>query len=155
VEKVTSLLSGIRADVKSDLDEDKKVYKEMKKWCKENMEEKLSTIDSSRDRDRELTTTVETSAQLKAQLEVQVKNLVAELAKDQEALATATELREKEHKEFLDEEKEVLQSIHGLKNAMVVLARVFGEKSEGEGHKAQPHRHVSVEEVLLLRLGAD
>jgi hypothetical protein len=127
VEKVTSLLTGIKNDVESDLEEDKKVYKEMKKWCKENMEEKLSTIDASQDRDRQLVTTVETSAQMKAQLEVQVKNLLKELAKDQEALATATELREKEHKEFMDEEKELLQCIHGIKSAMVVLEGVFGE----------------------------
>lgn len=132
VEKVTGLLTKIRDDVKSDLDEDKKVYKEMQKWCKENMEDKLSTIDASQDRDRVLVTTVETSAQQKAQLEVQLKNAMAELAKDQEALATATELREKENREFMDEEKEVLQSIHGLKSAMVVLANVFGDGSEAK-----------------------
>merc|ERR1719146_71702 len=50
-------------------------------------------------------------------------NLEAEIAKNEEALAKATSIREKELAEFNAEEKDMLQSIGALKSAIVVLSK--------------------------------
>ena len=51
------------------------------------------------------------------------RNLEAEIAKNEEALAKATSIREKELAEFNAEEKDMLQSIGALKSAVVVLSK--------------------------------
>ena len=51
------------------------------------------------------------------------RNLEAEIAKNEEALAKATAIREKELAEFNAEEKDMLQSIGALKSAIVVLSK--------------------------------
>merc|ERR1719146_12655 len=50
-------------------------------------------------------------------------NLEAEIAKNEEALAKATSIRQKELAEFNAEEKDMLQSIGALKSAVTVLSK--------------------------------
>merc|ERR1712151_1295805 len=61
-----------------------------------------------------------------ARLNTEIKNLEKEVAKNQEALAQATALREKQLAEFNAEEKDLLESISALKAAITVLSKHHG-----------------------------
>merc|ERR1719321_1066285 len=54
---------------------------------------------------------------------MEIKNLEAEVKENQDALDAATAMRAKELAEFNAEEKDVLQSISALKNAIIVLSK--------------------------------
>merc|ERR1719321_579508 len=67
---------------------------------------------------------------------MEIKNLEAEVKENQDALDKATALRAKELAEFNAEEKDVLQSISALKNAIIVLSKVH----EGAAFSQLPNR---------------
>merc|ERR1719321_106904 len=54
---------------------------------------------------------------------MEIKNLEAEVKENQDALDAATAMRAKELAEFNAEEKDVLQNIQALKNAIIVLSK--------------------------------
>ena len=58
-----------------------------------------------------------------ARLDTEIKTLNEEIAQNQEALNKATAIREKELEEFNAEEKDMMQSIQALKNAITVLGK--------------------------------
>merc|ERR1719456_1153653 len=58
-----------------------------------------------------------------ARLTSEIKALNEEIEKDQDALNKATAIREKELAEFNAEEKDMMQSIQALKNAVTVLSK--------------------------------
>jgi len=122
VEDVTNLLKEIKAEVESDLAEDLKIYTETKSWCETTIAESEAAIQTLTDRDQELMTLMETSTQSKAQLEVQLARLKDELAKETRSLEEAREIRENQAAKFVENEKELLESIHALSHALVVLS---------------------------------
>ena len=65
--------------------------------------------------------TIEEKTAQSSRLNTEIKNLESEIAKNTEALAKATSIREKELAEFNAEEKDMLQSIGALKSAVTVL----------------------------------
>ena len=60
---------------------------------------------------------------MSARLNAEIKNLEKEVAQNQDALAKATALREKQLAEFNAEEKDLLESISALKAAVTVLGK--------------------------------
>jgi len=70
-----------------------------------------------------LTSQIEELSATSARLSTEIKNLAAEVKENQDALDTATAMRAKELAEFNANEKDVLQSIMALKNAIIVLSK--------------------------------
>merc|ERR1719380_331469 len=71
----------------------------------------------------DLTSQIEELAATSARLNTEIKNLEAEVAENQKALDDASALRTKELAEFNAAEKDALQSIQALKNAILVLSK--------------------------------
>merc|ERR1719232_964081 len=100
-------------------------------WCETNDKEKTKSIAEAEARIEALTAT-------SARLNTEIKNLEKEVAKNQDSLAKATALREKQLAEFNAEEKDLLESISALKAAITVLS-----KHNGASLLQMPRSHVS------------
>jgi len=112
--------------LEKEAEQDEEIYDKLACWCETNDREKTKSIAEAEARIEALTTTIEETTALSARLSTEIKNLEKEVAEDQESLATATALREKQLAEFNAEEKDLLESISALKAAVVVLGKHNG-----------------------------
>merc|ERR1719237_777271 len=95
-------------------------------WCETNDKEKTKAIADAEAKIEDLTTKIEELTAASARLNTEIKNLEKEVAENQEALDSATAIREKELAEFNAEEKDSLQAISALKSAVTVLGKHHG-----------------------------
>merc|ERR1719191_1345496 len=92
-------------------------------WCETNDKDKTKAIADAEGHLADLTASIEELTASAARLTTEVSNLGKEIAANGQALATATSLRQKELAEFVAEEKDSVQSIAGLKQAIVALSK--------------------------------
>jgi len=126
VSKVITLLKDMLKQLEKEAEEDEEIYDKMACWCETNDKEKTKSIAEAEARIEALTTKIEELTAMSARLNTEIKNLEKEVAKDQEALAQATALREKQLAEFNAEEKDMLEAISALKAAITVLSKHHG-----------------------------
>jgi len=123
VSKVIKLLKDMQTQLTKEGEEDKSVYEKVQCWCETNGGDKLKTIEDAEASISDSTSTIEALTAKSAQLSTDIQDLEAEIADNQDALGTATSLREKALEEFTSEEKDLLQSVQALKDAVVVLGK--------------------------------
>merc|ERR1719247_3332895 len=92
-------------------------------WCETNDKAKTKSIADSEQAISDLTAAIEGFTASSARLNTEIANLEKEIAKNSQALDTATAMREKELAEFNAEEKETLVTITSLKNAVIALSK--------------------------------
>merc|ERR1719375_726729 len=113
----------MKAQLEKEAEEDEEIYENLACWCETNDREKTKAIADAEAHIEDLTSQIEELAATSARLNTEIKNLEAEVKENQDALDTATALRTKQLAEFNAEEKDVLQSITALKNAIIVLSK--------------------------------
>jgi len=128
VTKVVKLLKDMQATLQKEMETDQEVYDKLACWCETNDKEKTAAIEIAEQRITEFTTAIEELSAKSARLDTEIKTLNEEIAKNQEALNKATAIREKELEEFNAEEKDMMQSIQALKNAITVLGKHHPEE---------------------------
>merc|ERR1719443_638047 len=105
-------------------------------WCETNDKEKTKAIADAETKIGMLTAEIEKLASTSSMLSNDISALEAEVAKNTEALDTATALRNKQLAEFTEEEKDMLASIGSLGSAVGALAKHHGgsllQVSDGE-----------------------
>merc|ERR1719405_397384 len=126
VSKVITLLKDMLKQLEKEAAEDEEVYDKMACWCETNDKAKTKAIAEAEARISDLTSKIEELTGNSARLGTEIKNLEKEVAANQEALDQATAIRQKQLAEFNAEEKDLLQSISALKNAITVLAKHHG-----------------------------
>merc|ERR1719491_1840210 len=126
VSKVITLLKDMLKQLEKEAEEDEEIYDKMACWCETNDKEKTKSIAEAEARIEDLTTKIEELTAQSARLNAEIKNLEKEVAQNQDALAKATALREKQLAEFNAEEKDLLESISALKAAVIVLSKHHG-----------------------------
>merc|ERR1719160_2480503 len=104
-------------------EEDQEIYDNMVCWCTTNDKDKVKSIDDAEARIEDLTTQIEELTALAARLTTEIENLEKEIKKNQEALAQAKAMREKELAEFTKMEADTLQSIDQLGGAIETLSK--------------------------------
>merc|ERR1740127_362248 len=109
--------------LEKEAEEDEEIYDQLACWCETNDKEKTKSIGDAENKIDQLTTAIEDLTAGSARLNTEIKNLEKEVAKNQEALDQATEIRQKELAEFNAEEKDLLGSISALKSAVTVLSK--------------------------------
>jgi len=108
--------------------EDEESYSTYKCWCDTNR--KLKTDPTSGDipvgkaKIVELETKVEADTGKLAATKAEIEALKADIAEDEDAIATATAMREKEEEAFLAQEKDMKETLALLKEAIEVLSKV-------------------------------
>merc|ERR1719217_564642 len=123
VTKVVTLLKDMLVQLEKEAEEDQEIYENMACWCTTNDKEKTKAIDDAEAKLEDLADEIEALTALSARLSTEIKNLEGEIEKNQEALAKAKSLREKELAEFNAEEQETLASIKSLDGAIKALAK--------------------------------
>merc|ERR1719491_1186580 len=123
VSKVITLLKDMLKQLEKEAEEDEEIYDKMACWCETNDKEKTKSIAEAEARIEDLTTKIEELTAVSARLNTEIKNLEKEVAANQDSLAKATALREKQLAEFNAEEKDLLEAISALKAAVTVLSK--------------------------------
>jgi len=123
VSKVITLLKDMLKQLEKEAEEDEEIYDQLACWCETNDKEKTKAIADAEAKIEDLTTKIEELTASSARLNTEIKNLEKEVAENQEALDSATAIRQKELAEFNAEEKDALQAISALKSAITVLSK--------------------------------
>lgn len=128
VSRVVGLLKDMQADLEKEADADEAAYEKLACWCETNDKGKTKAIADAVVRMKDLDATIQKMAALSQQLQVEIKALNKEIAEDQKSLETATAMREKAQGEFLGSEKEMIEAIRALNQAVTVLSSQHGGK---------------------------
>jgi len=126
ITKVITLLKDMLKQLEKEAKDDEDVYDKLTCWCKTNDREKTKAIAEAEAKIADLTTRIEELTAGSARLHTEIKNLEKEVAKNQESLDKATEIRQKQLADFNGEEKDLLESISALKAAITVLSKHHG-----------------------------
>jgi len=124
IQKVVRLLNEMQAQIEKEGAEDDAMMEQMSCWCETNEREKTTAIELADQRITDLTAKIPETAAKAMECEVTIKQLQKEVAENTEALAKATEVRAKEQEEFRTTEKDMIQSVASLKNAVQMMSKV-------------------------------
>merc|ERR1719265_2299313 len=116
----------MQAQLKKEMDEDEEVYDKLSCWCTTNDREKTAAIEQAEATIADLETTIEELSARSKELAAQIKETEEEIANDKQQLAEATEIRDKQMKDFHQDELESIQAVENLKAAIMVLAKHHG-----------------------------
>merc|ERR1719217_1367386 len=109
--------------LEKEAEEDAEIYDNMVCWCTTNDKDEVKSIDDAEAKIDDLTTKIEELTALAARLTGEIEDLEEEIKKNQDALAKAKSMREKELAEFGKMEADTLGSIDALGNAIKVLSK--------------------------------
>mmetsp|Transcript_21751 Transcript_21751/g.40002 ORF Transcript_21751/g.40002 Transcript_21751/m.40002 type:complete len:696 (+) Transcript_21751:84-2171(+) len=121
VTKVVTLLKDMLKQLEKEAETDEDVYDKMACWCTTNDKEKTESIGAAETRIADLSNKIAELTANSARLSTEIKNAEAEKKENEDALAKATALRQKELAEFNAEEKDMLESLAALKAAITVI----------------------------------
>lgn len=134
LQKVVSLLTGMKEQVESEAEADKEAYEKYQCWCETNKGVKDAAVEEAAAKITELEAFLEESTGLEGTLRTGIASLEASIAEDQDSLQKATALREEENAEYTTAEKDSKECIAGLREAVAVLSKV--QLLQKKGHKA-------------------
>jgi peroxiredoxin family protein len=126
ITRVINLLKEMQSQLASEGKKDDEQHDKLACWCATNNKEKSDTVKAGEEKVAQLTATIEELTGTSAELTETLKQLKEELAADTQALAEATEMREKQAAEFHGAEKEAIENIQSLKAAITVLNKHYG-----------------------------
>merc|ERR1719214_579075 len=104
-------------------EQDQEIYEKLACWCETNDKEKTAAIEIAQKDIAELTTLIEELTAKSERLNGEIETLKDDIAKAQDALNKATAIRTEELAAFNQEEKDAMQAIQALKNAITVLSK--------------------------------
>ena len=151
VTKVVKLLKDMQSTLQKEMETDQEVYDKLACWCETNDKEKTAAVEVAEQRITAFVSEIEELSAKSARLDTEIKTLNEEIAQNQEALNKATAIREKELEEFNAEEKDMMQSIQALKNAITVLGKHHEMPAESLVSIATLIRHHLHSKAQLLK----
>mmetsp|Transcript_63167 Transcript_63167/g.159336 ORF Transcript_63167/g.159336 Transcript_63167/m.159336 type:complete len:780 (-) Transcript_63167:113-2452(-) len=123
VKRVVNLLNKMKGELEAEADKESEMYDKMVCWCETNEKEKTKSIANLEAQDEQLSTEIETRSARFGQLTASIQKTKAEIAENTEMLDKATNIRESEAAEFRGEEKDMVQAVTNLRNAIAVLSK--------------------------------
>jgi hypothetical protein len=123
VTKIVNMLKKMQTTLGEEQAKDDEINEKMACYCETNDKEKNSAVEAALRAIDELTVTIEEKSALASKLATEIEQLVAEMEAAAKAIATATKMREEEHAAFSAEEKELLETIAALTDALGVLGK--------------------------------
>merc|ERR1719379_2008027 len=123
LQRVVKLLQEMKAQLEKEAEEDQVQYDKSKCYCETNEKEKTKAIADAEAHMTDLLGEIESRSARDAELNVEIEHLKKTIAEETKALADATAIREKEYGEFTGSEKELVQAVTMLKNAILVLKK--------------------------------
>merc|ERR1712032_1007050 len=131
---VITLLQEMKTQAEKDAADDLEAYDKYMCWCETTKKEKNAAIEAAEQEIADLTTFLEEAAAKEGELKTEIAGLEEDIAADQDALAEATAVREKESAAFQAEEADMKETIALLKEAVAVLEKVQLLQKKGGKH---------------------
>jgi len=155
VSKVINLLKDMSSALAKEAANDKDVTEKMNCWCEVNEKDKTEAVAEANRRIDQLVADIQKHTGKSAELSATIKQLEKELAENQEALAKATEVREKENQEFNQDEKDTVQALGAMKNAVLVLGKhnSFLQKGATTNAGSQKYTEAEMKNILQIAMG--
>jgi len=100
-----------------------KTYTEFAEWCEDESKNLRFEIKTAKAEVEDLKAAIEKSASDIENEDTKVEELSAAISTDEEDLKAATEIREKEKKDFAAEEKELVDTVDTLERAIMIIER--------------------------------
>jgi len=145
IDRVVGLLEEMQSTMQEEQKVDQDAYNKMDCWCQTTSVQKKEAVADAEASIDELEALVEGGAAEGATLTTNVKQNQKELTQKTQALSAATSVREKEAASFRSEEKDSVQALSNLKNAIMVLS-----KRNGGFFQLSVPLQVSLKSVLAL-----
>jgi len=123
IQKVVSLIKDMKAQTEKEAEEDLAAYDKYMCWCKTVKAEKTTAVEEAQNSIASLEAFVEEAAAKEGQLKTEIGTLGEDIQADQDSLASATELRNKESAEFTAEEADMKETLDLLGQAIGVIAK--------------------------------
>merc|ERR1719247_3153859 len=146
--RVVNLLKDMAAELDKEAKQDQDLYDKLACWCETNDKDKTKAISDANDAIASLTASIEKNTALASTRETEIAALTDEVASLTKALGEAKALREKQNDEFNMTEKDLIQSIHSLKNAVMQLGKTQGEQPAEELLQRQQSSLLEVQHAL-------
>ncbi|KAL9139381.1 putative conserved tandem protein 10 [Amphidinium carterae] len=119
--------NDMQKQLEKEQEEDEEIYEKLACWCETNDKEKTKAIADAEAKIEDLQIKIEELTATSAKLNTEIAHLESEVKKNQESLDQATALRQKQMAEFnAEDEKDLLESIKALGEAIVVLSKHHG-----------------------------
>mmetsp|Transcript_38649 Transcript_38649/g.68227 ORF Transcript_38649/g.68227 Transcript_38649/m.68227 type:complete len:686 (-) Transcript_38649:48-2105(-) len=148
VTKVLTLLKDMLKQLEKESAEDQEIYDELACWCKTNDKGKAEAISDAEDKIDILSDQISELTATSARLTNEIENLEKEIAANEAALAKATSVREKQLAAFTEEEKDLLESISSLSEALNVLSKHNAASFMQVQHKSMRDVGVSLQKMM-------
>eukprot|EP00448_Togula_jolla_P002710 CAMPEP_0170611418 /NCGR_PEP_ID=MMETSP0224-20130122/23179_1 /TAXON_ID=285029 /ORGANISM="Togula jolla, Strain CCCM 725" /LENGTH=713 /DNA_ID=CAMNT_0010936853 /DNA_START=10 /DNA_END=2151 /DNA_ORIENTATION=- len=123
VQKVVTLLTQLEVKIMKDGQEEVKAFEAYADWCKNGAKEKEFEIKTAESDIEDLSATIGKAESDTVSLASKVEDLSAAISTNEADLKAATDIREKEHVEFVATEKELTDAIDTLERAINILDR--------------------------------
>merc|ERR1719460_2235542 len=123
IKRVVSLLTKMRDELVAEADKEAEMYDKMVCWCETNEKEKTKAIADAEALDKELTAEIAERAARFGEQETEIARLKDQISEDTASLKEATSIREAEAAKFYETNKDLVQSITNVKNAVNILSK--------------------------------
>jgi hypothetical protein len=121
------------------------MYDQMVCWCETNEKEKVKAISDAEAKDKDLSAEIESRAARFGSVSTEIEAMKKQIVEDKAALEQATAIREKEAAAFRGNEKDTVQAIANLKNAVGVLKKHQG----GDSNKISGSAFIQMDASLM------
>merc|ERR1719420_2020362 len=117
------MMSDLQQKVIKEGEASQKIYDEFAEWCEEESKNLQFEIKTGKSQAEELTATIDQAVSDIKAGEDAIEGLAAKIAQSEADLKAATEIRDKEHGDFLAEEAELVDTVDALERAIGILER--------------------------------
>jgi len=152
---VRDLLIEIRDEVQAQLTADTTTFNDLQAWCTSSKAQLNQQIEDGNTRDQELVNTISTSAYDMESARTHLGHLQQELSHTQDSLRERSAIRMRQLDEFRQSEKELLQSIVTLRNAIVVLESHFNRTAANARNLTAEREELEAEKARLEEAGGE
>merc|ERR1719223_486721 len=147
IEKVLQMIADLEAKIIGEGKDAQKVYDEFAEFCEDRSREVSFEIKTGKQNKKDLDATIADEKAKQETLNARIEELSAAIATDEADLKAATDIREKEHKAFVAEEKELMDVIDTLSRAIGILEK---ELNKGGASMMQLQSAQSVVQALAV-----
>jgi hypothetical protein len=130
LEKITEMMNGMLSKGKEEKHKEEVEFAKFKVWCDNTQDETHASIKQAADDIVQLTASIDKNQADAEQLTAEVADLEALVATNEEELAAATKVRNKENADYKAEHADLSESIDAIERASSVLKSKMGTQAQ-------------------------
>jgi len=126
IRKVVTLLQDMQKEIVAEGEKEEELYGKFKCYCSGNKEQLVAASDASAEEIERLTSKLKSEKAEKKQIEGELLQAKKDRGEAKKDLATATKLREKEHKQFVADSGDTKDNLDATNSAIKALSKGMG-----------------------------